>query len=198
MTSTVQPEPLKERRSRQTTEGAIPATNGSSLDLGRAVGAIARRLDPQSGALSRGESAELRRISPGKPFTPTLWRILYELDRADAPGWINQAEWERRWATLLMCMAYCPGLHDYHVPLGSGLAKAGWSELRFARLLRAEREGLEIGLRRMAQYLSSKTQPVDWTDVARLLFYQKGDTGEDIRLSIARTYYRTVYAQQQE
>jgi len=197
MTSTQQLEPQKDTASPAVTEETSPAESGS-LHLGRAVGSIARRLDPANETLSTGERAELRRISPEKPFTPTLWRILYELDRGDAPGWIRQAEWERRWATLLMCMAHCPGLHDCDVPLGRGLAKAGWSELRFTRLLRAEGDGLETDLRRVAQYLKNKPQAIDWTDIAQLLFYQSGETGEGIRLSIARTYYRTLYTQEQE
>jgi len=177
------------RRDRTTTDG--------SLELGRAVGSIARRLAPESGVLSSGERAELRRISTSQPFTPVLWRVLLDLDRSDAPRWISQSEWERRWATLLMCMAHCPGLHDYGIPFGRGLAEAGWSELRFTRLLRAEGDGLETRLRRVAQYLSSNMQPVDWTDVARLLFYQSGQTSEEIRLGIAREYYRALHIQQE-
>lgn len=170
----------------------------TTFDLGRAVGKIAGFLHPESGALSTGERAELRRISPDQPFTPALWKMLLALGRADAPSRLRQPEWERRWATLMMGMAFCAGLHDFDVPLGRALAEAGWSELRLTRLLRAEGEALETEVRRLAQYLGSKSERADWTGIARLLFYQSGQIAAEIRLEIARTYYRTLYAQQEK
>jgi hypothetical protein len=62
--------------------------------------------------------------------------------------------------------------------------------------MRAKDETLEKHLRRVSQFLSSKNQQADWTDVARLLFFQSGDAAEEIRLSISRDYYYTVYAQE--
>ena len=164
----------------------------------QAVGRAAGMLDPDTGHLPNGDRAALRRIDPDTPVTPTLWKVLFELDQGDSPDWIGQTTWEKRWATLLMGMAHCAGLHDYNVPLGQALAKAGWAETRFVRLLEAGDETLPILLRRMAQYLASKQQPANWDDARRLLFYQSGDTAEDIRLSIARPYYRTLHAQDDE
>ncbi len=169
-----------------------------SPDLGRAVGKIAARMQKKGAGLSTGDMAELRRISPDRPFTPALWRMLLWLEVGDAPGWIGQSTWERRWATLLMGMAFCTGLHDYSASLGRALAEAGWSELRFVRLMRAEGDALEAEVRRIAQYLAGKSQRANWTDVARLLFYQSGETAQNIRLSIARRYYRALYAKEQQ
>lgn len=170
----------------------------NSVSPSRAVGAAAGMLHPEEGSLPNGDRAALRRIDPNTPLTPTLWKVLFELDQGDAPDWISQTEWEQRWATLLMGMAHCAGLHDYDVPLGQALAKAGWAETRFVRLLEADGETLPVLLRRMAQYLASKQQPASWDDVRKLLFYQSGDTAEDIRLSIARPYYRTLHTQDDE
>jgi len=116
----------------------------------------------------------------------------------DSPSWISQEQWERRWATLFMGMAHCSGLHSYDTSLGEALAEAGWSELRFVQLMRAKEETLETHLRRVAQFLASKNQEANWTDVASLLFYQTGKAGEKVRLSVSRTYYSKLYKKEQE
>jgi CRISPR system Cascade subunit CasB len=103
---------------------------------------------------------------------------------------------EPKWATLLMCMAYCPGLHAPGTPLGESLAESGWSELRFVRIMEAGPDALPPLLRRMAQYLASKEQPADFDDVRKLLFYT-GSWAEEIRLRISRAYYRTRYKKDQ-
>lgn len=170
--------------------------NDNNLNYGQAVGKIAKMM--QTDGLSTGDLAELRRISPDEPFTPALWRILLMLDLEESPYWIGQEKWERRWATLMMGMAYCSGLHNYDIPLGQALANAGWSELRFVQLMRASGTTLEKHLRRVAQFLSSKNQEGNWTDVAWLLFSQSGKSGEKVRLSISRNYYSTLYAAEQD
>lgn len=158
----------------------------------RATGTAAFRLKE---TISSGDRAELRRISPNRPFTPALWKLLLDMGQHDAPEWISQERWERRWATLLMGVAFCAELHDYKRSLGSALAEAGYSELRLVRLLRAEGEQLETYIRRLAQYLHSKQQKANWGDVANLIFYQSGETSDKIRLQIARSYFATQHAQ---
>jgi CRISPR system Cascade subunit CasB len=170
-------------------------TKTVKIDYSRAVGKIARMMESKSN-LSRGDLAELRRVSSDEPFTPALWRLLLLLNLDESPHWIKQQKWERRWAILMMGMAHCAGLHDYNISLGQALAQAGWSELRFVQLMRAKGTILEKHLRRVAQFLSSKNQSADWTDVARLLFFQSGDNAENVRLDISRNYYSTVYAQE--
>ncbi|NBC26643.1 MAG: type I-E CRISPR-associated protein Cse2/CasB [Bacteroidetes bacterium] len=167
----------------------------TGLNIGKAVGKIAS-LMKEKGALSTGDLAELRRISPDQPFTPALWRILLMFDLNESPGWISQEQWERRWATLLMVMAHNIGLHNYRVSFGQALANAGWSELRFVQLMKSNGETLEKHLRRVAQFLAGKNQEADWSDAARLLFTQSGESGEKIRLSISRNYYSALYAQE--
>ena len=165
----------------------------------QAVGRAAWKLDPENEqGLSNADQAALRRIDPDTPVTPTLWKVLFDLDQDEAPDGFDQTTWEQRWATLLMGMAHCAGLHDYEVSLGRALAEAGWSETRFVRLLEADDETLPVLLRRMAQYLASKQQPANWDDVRQLLFVQSGEAAEDVRLRVARPYYRTLHAQDED
>jgi CRISPR system Cascade subunit CasB len=161
-----------------------------------AVGTIAGLL-AGDGFLSSGERATLRRVDPACPVTPALWRVLGATQQLDAPPWITQDDWERRWGLLILGMAHLPGLHRYEVPLGEALAQAGWSEMRFVRLMEAGADALPVLVRRMAQYLASKEQPANWDDVRQLLFSVDRDYSEDVRLRIARSYYRTLYAQEE-
>ena len=78
------------------------------------------------------------------------------------------------------------------------LAETGWSETRFVRLMEADEDTLPVLIRRMAQYLASKQQAANWDDVRQLLFVQFGDAAEDVRLRIARPYYRTLHALEQD
>lgn len=166
------------------------------IEYGKIVGKVAAMMQ-QEGALSTGDMADLRRISPDQPFTPALWRILMMLDLDESPVWVRQEQWERRWATLFMGMAHCAGLHSYNTSMGEALAEAGWSELRFVQLMRAKDETLETHLRRVSQFLASKNQEANWTDIARLLFFQTGESDEKVRLSISRDYYSKLYQQEQ-
>lgn len=161
------------------------------------VGKMARMMATE-GALGTGTLAELRRISPERPFTPSLWNLLLDLDEAEPWGGLDRDVYERRMATLAMGMAICAGLHDYKTPLGQALAEAGWSKLRFVRLMEARGETLEKHVRRMAQYLASKGQVANWVDVGWLLLGQDWETAEETRLRISRSYYGTLHAQEQE
>jgi CRISPR system Cascade subunit CasB len=85
----------------------------TTINYGQIVEKIAKMMT--NGNLSTGDLAELRRISPEEPFTPPLWRVLLIFDLDNAPAWINQKQWERHWATLMMGMAHCSGLHEYNI-----------------------------------------------------------------------------------
>ena len=161
------------------------------------IGKMAKMMATE-GALGTGTLAELRRISPEKPFTPSLWNVLLDLDEAEPWGGLDRTVYERRMATLAMGMAICAGLHNYREPLGRALAEADWSKLRFVRLMEARGEKLEKHIRRMAQYLASKGQSANWVDVGWLLLGQDWETAEETRLRISRSYYGTLHAQEQE
>lgn len=178
---------------------AAPTSTEPSTDhgLSSTVHAIASYLnrDEYEGGISTGDLAQLRRIDPDEPYTPALWRILLEYVPDDDK---LSGERERRWAILLMAMATCAGLHDPSTDFGTALAEAGWSELRFVRLLEARGDSLDKQLRRLAQYLASKDQPANWADAAWLLFVQEGEHAADTRQRIARSYYRRLYSLENE
>lgn len=166
----------------------------TETNLRSVVGRVARIISGDG--LSTGDVAELRRISPERPYTPALWKLLLA---CVPPPWTagpDQDEKERRWAALFMGMAMTQGLHTPEVPLGAALARAGWSELRFVRLMRERGDALTAQVRRMASYLGSKSQPADWTEVAHLLLDQEGVWAERHRMRIARSYYSTLYNQE--
>jgi len=162
-----------------------------------AIGKMAKMMATED-ALGTGMLAELRRISPQRPFTPALWHLLLDLDEAEPWGGLERNVYERRMAALAMGMAICAGLHDYKVPLGRALAEAGWSKLRFVRLMEARGETLEKHIRRMAQYLASKGQSANWVDAGWLLLGQDWSSAEETRLRISRSYYGTLHAQEQD
>jgi CRISPR system Cascade subunit CasB len=142
---------------------------------------------------STGDLAELRRIDPAQPYTPALWRTLiaYDIDDGWGDGTLRETL-EERWAALLMGMAYTVGLHDPSLGLGTALAEAGWSETRFVRLMESRDKRLTEEIRRVAQYLSAKSQPANWAQVAGLVLDQDSDWAERQRRKIARDYYRRL------
>jgi len=146
--------------------------------------------------LSNGDLAQLRRASPATPYTPALWKMLLTYV---PPSWTSgpkQDERECRWANLLQGMAMTAGLHAQSTPLGRALAQADWSELRFVRLMQARGDGLVKEVRRLASFLAGKSQTADWSDIAQLLFNQKGEWAERHRRHIARNYYQALYRQE--
>lgn len=159
-------------------------------------------------ALDSGRRAQLRRIDTENSFTPALWHVLFEIDHEEAPGWwkhrenATENEWERRWAVLCSAMTRCRGQHDGRTDdgtrLGVALANAAWAEMRFVRLMEARERELETQVRHMAQYLASTGESLDWADVGRLLFFQNGDTAQNIRVGISRAYYGRQQVLEQE
>jgi len=154
------------------------------------IGSVAHVMEH---VLSTGELAQLRRASPANPYTPALWRVLLtNVPRAWTAG-VNQADKERRWATILAGMAVATGLHSAHIPLGRALSTSGYSELRFVRLLQARGAQLDQETRLLARYLANKSEPADWADIARLLLHQQGQDADIVRRRIARAYYQSQY-----
>lgn len=170
------------------------------ISRAQAVGKLAGLLLSQ--ALSEGDRAALRRLNPESPFTPVLWKVLAYLQEEGAPVKVGDEADERCWATLLVGMAHCiaPGrnLHDYRTPLGRALSTIGWQPPRLEQLLRARGPALAALIRRMAQQLAAREQPVNWSEVADLLFEQEGPKAESVRLRIARSYYTHQYLAENE
>jgi CRISPR system Cascade subunit CasB len=199
-----------ENRAGNSTEENPDATgDDASFDVDQTLREINRMMDTEAdfatrtGQLSNGDLAALRRISPRAPITPALWRVLHHFEIADAPYATSeqeQADYERKWAVLLMGMAHCAGMHDGSkdgVSFGRALAEAGWSEQRFVQLLETPPDRLGVQIRRVAQFLAAKNQSADWSGVYWLLFL-KGEKAEKTRLGLARSYYGTLYYQEKE
>src|SRR5512133_2452527 len=107
---------------------------GAPRTRSRTVGALARFVE--RGA-SPGDVAELRRLVPGDPAAPAFWRLAGTLlaDELRGSGTALDAR-EQAWASIVNALAVTSGLHAPARSLGSALATAGYSELRFTRLLR--------------------------------------------------------------
>jgi CRISPR system Cascade subunit CasB len=159
------------------------------------VACLARALD----GLSPGDLAELRRMDPEDPGCPGFWKVVVsDLEPAGvlpAGGpLLDQAE--RRWAAVLQAMAIAHGFHQPGARLGAALAEAGFSELRFTRLLRARDNGLHDGVRLAARFLAAKGQVADFRGIADLVLSEGRPYSEDVRRRIARDYYRTLQQSQ--
>lgn len=154
------------------------------------VGRIGRALEKQLGP---GDVAALRRLDPVDPAVPAFFKLAASvLDDAMPGSEEARLEAERRWAAVLCAMALTRGLHHPGRPLGSALAQAGFSELRFTRLLRARGEHVFTAARAAAQYLASKAQPFDPVDLARLVLSEDRSDEEQVRRAIARSYFATL------
>jgi CRISPR system Cascade subunit CasB len=138
--------------------------------------------------LSTGDLAELRRMRYQYPGCPAFWKLAAVrfdyLDDADV----------RRWAAIVSGMAAMPELLRANRSLGRALAAAKVAEPRVLRLLRARDDALLDAVRVVSRQLTSAGEPVDWTDLARLVFLDGGARGESVRRRIAGDYYRSVAA----
>ncbi len=137
--------------------------------------------------LGSGEIADLRRLRPEDPACPAFWKVMAEY--WDMPYSDDNAQSR---ACLLSGLARTQGLFDFHIGLGKALAIQKYSEIRFVRLLRAQGKSLFKEIELMAEYLSSKGQSANWTQVAELLFTEVDEKAESLRRRIARDYYSNI------
>lgn len=148
---------------------------------------IAHLIDRELGP---GDVAALRRLTTEDPGCPAFWRLSATVL---APGGLlpeseGLREWtEARWAVVAQAAASMRGLRS-EAGLGRALAEAGYSEMRFTRLLRADDAPLFDEVRTAARYLASKGTSVDPADFADLLL-RPGHAAERVRRRIARAYY---------
>jgi CRISPR system Cascade subunit CasB len=151
------------------------------------VNALARAI--ASG--SPGDVAALRRLTPEDPAAPAFWRLAAAyLDGALPAGGEAREDAERSWAAVLCGMALTAGLHVPRRRAGAALAQAGYSDLRFERLLRASGPQLFREVRAAAAFLASKAVELDWTDLAALVLSDGGPSAERTRRALARSFYQ--------
>jgi CRISPR system Cascade subunit CasB len=152
--------------------------------IGRIVALI------EHGAIvNAGDLAALRRMDPRSP-TAAFFKIAGVVLGGHLPvGAQSLLERETRWAAIVNGLAHLGARHSPGTRLGRALAEAGFSEMRFARLIRADEERLVDEVPSLARFLAAKDIPADWTDAARLVMSAGGPREEAVRRAIARDYY---------
>ena len=168
-----------------------PDEGAAAGGLWPTIGRLAAAMKPKKGALDAGMVASLRRLDPASGVSPAFYQVAAywletELPHVDDP---QRADAERKWAAILRTMALLAGLHVGQRHLGHALADAGYSDLRFERLLRAQDEILWDEIRRAAHYLVSKGQGCDQGHIARLILSDGRSDAECVRRDLARRYY---------
>lgn len=162
--------------------------------LGQVVASIAAALDRN---LSPGDVAALRRMRPDAPQPAAFWKVLAAF--LEPHGFVSgreaaRIEAERRWITILGCMASAAGLHAPRQPVGRRLAEASYAELRMNRLLRASGEGLAREIRTATRFLANKGLSFDCSQLARLVLSDGHSTQSYIRRRLARDYFTNLPA----
>jgi CRISPR system Cascade subunit CasB len=160
----------------------------SGRGLSATVSAIAALLR-SDGALGRGDVAALRRMNPLYPesaFFKVEGLLLDELLPGEAAA---RVELETRWAAIVVGLAHLGPLHDPTRRLGFALVEADYSEIRFARLIRADADHLVDELPMLARFLSAKGVSVDWSAAGQLILSAGGRSEEAVRRHLARDYY---------
>lgn len=151
---------------------------------------LARTVELLSGAFASGEvgagdAASLKRTEihqcPSVAFLRIAYRYLPE-------QWESQTV---QWMAITAGIAWMsPQSHLGGKPVGLVLAEQGYSEIRLERLLSADQAVLPMLLMRASHFLAARRTPVDWIEFARLLLVEDQGAREQIRLAIARDFYR--------
>ncbi|MEM7586355.1 MAG: type I-E CRISPR-associated protein Cse2/CasB [Acidobacteriota bacterium] len=177
---------------RQTNQGA-PSEPHRLRGLEEVVHGIAWKIKNE--VLSPGDVASLRRLDIESPDAPAFWKIL--VSEVEPHGQRPGVDGERRWALILTCIAELHMLDAKQRTLGEALAAANVSEMRLARLLRADLPNLLHTLRPVCRQIASSGERVDLADLARLIISARGndgtfpaeETAQRLRRRIARDFY---------
>lgn len=144
----------------------------------------------RGGGLGAGDLAGLRRMDPARLDAPAFWKLAgLHLDQVLPGDAVARARLETAWAAVAVALAVLGDLQARDVRLGSALARAGYSDKRFVRLLRADRERLVDEIPQLARFLAAKQAAADLVDAAALLV---GKGAEHVRRHLARDYYSTL------
>jgi CRISPR system Cascade subunit CasB len=148
-------------------------------------------LEHGGAAITPGDAAALRRMDPNHPTT--AYYKLEAIVAEDGGGWVDrEGHADTRWTSIMTGLAILGDLHRPGMRLGRVLAGAGFSEVRFARLLRADGDRLVSELPMLARFLRAKLEQTDWADAARLILsYDRADE-DAVRRTLARDYYGSL------
>ncbi len=164
-------------------QAAPPRLGGSRLDqVAPRLAAYIARLDP-------GSAAALRRGPLAGAGAAAFWKLAADY----APGGARD---EAGWAALIQAIAILTpkgretdrrSAHDYNIPMGAALYKAGVSELRLARLLGAPKEmRRDLAIRACRRLAATEHKRFDLRTLAKLILFDSEKTNH----GIARDYYR--------
>jgi len=169
-----------------------PALTNETPSLNARINRIARLLAGAEGVLTTADVASLRRMDPRSPDAAFFKLAVLALDESLITDTPSAMEAESRWAAIASGLALLGEFHQPGSRFGSSLSEAGFSELRFSRLLRADAERLVDELPMVARFLVAKGVPADWSTAA-LLILSAGRTDEErTRRRIAREYYAAL------
>ncbi len=158
----------------------------------RSLHAVADALHAALGGMSAGDRASLRKMRPDDLHQPAFWKlstgILQPVLPPDSTP-LRDAQ-ERRWAVVVAAAAAAN--HSPAMRFGAALARAGLSELRLVRLLRARGEQIPDAVRTVAHQLVTAALPFDFAELAWLVLSEGRDDEDRARQQIARDYYRNV------
>lgn len=172
------------------------ATSAPESDsLSSVVNRLAGMLDHGAGVLTSGDIAALRRMDP-RIAAAAFFKIEGLVLNDHLPGEPNaRSAMETRWAAIIVGLAHLGGLHRSQQRLGRALVEAGFSELRFSRLLRADADRLIDELPMLARFLAAKGVAADWVQAALLVLSADRRDEEDVRRRLARDYYSALASQ---
>ena len=159
------------------------------MDQRSAILTVLARAVTRDYLLDAGDVASLRRMDPRKPeaaFFKLEGLFLDPILPGDAAA---REDAESRWAAVVVGFAVLGSLNDPARRLGRALAEAGFSEFRFARLLRADTERLLDEIPALARYLAAKGVRADWAAAAGLVLSAERGDEERVRRHVARDYY---------
>ncbi|MBK8980690.1 MAG: type I-E CRISPR-associated protein Cse2/CasB [Planctomycetes bacterium] len=149
-------------------------------------------LNLRNRALTAGDVAGLRRMSPERLDAPGFWKLAGLCLDEHLPGDARaRARAETAWGAVVVGLAVLGDLQRDGERLGRALAHAGYSELRFVRLLRADAEWLVDEIPQVARFLAAKQQPAGFVDAA-LLVLGSDAVREATRRHLARDYYSSL------
>ncbi|MGH2361349.1 MAG: type I-E CRISPR-associated protein Cse2/CasB [bacterium] len=167
----------------------IEKRTSEAVGVGSLVNQISGLLARGGGALSTGDVAALRRMDPRSPAAAFFKLVGLVLDQHISGAPHARLETETRWAAIIVGLAHLGDLHRRGMRLGRSLVDAGFSELRFDRLLRADADRLIDELPMLARFLSAKGVPADWESASLLILSAGRSDEEDARRRLARDYY---------
>lgn len=169
------------------------AASAGVRSLSSIVDYVAQLLGHGSGVLSTGDIADLRRMDPWNIRAPGFFKLVgAALESELPPGGPAREKAETRWAAVIVGLAHLGDLHRPGARLGSALVDAGFSEVRFVRLLRADADRLIDEVPALARFLATKGAPADFTAAAHLVLSTGRKDEETTRRQLARDYYSAL------